>query len=86
MDVKMIFSAKIEPIELYNFVYIKFKSDGGFVLNNLIQDFLPYISHTFRVTSPSPSVSDKVVHFELTIQTSKLLMSMRPFIWYTYCG
>ena len=44
--------------------------------NPILKVFL----YNLGVTSTSPSVSDGVVHFKLTVQTAKLLSSLRPFI------
>ena len=63
MDFKMLFSAKI------TLLWIQYKLYGGFILKNLVENITIH-SHTLTVTSPSPSVSDRVVHFELTISTA----------------
>ena len=50
------------------------------------KDFLIHFLYIKTVTSPSLSVFERVVHFELMVSTAKLLSSIRPFIWYTYWG
>ena len=47
MDLKIIFSDKIELNELYTVLYIKFTSDGGIILKNTFEKIFPYISYTF---------------------------------------
>ena len=49
MNLKLIFCKNIKLFKLYNFTYIKYKSDGGIMLKNLIQNIVPYISYTFWV-------------------------------------
>ena len=83
----MVFRVKIGRFELYN--------------NDVHQNYIIWCNHTEKyiwkyflihylyiltLTSPSPSVFEIVVHFELSVSTAMLFSLMRPFIWYTYCG
>ena len=85
MDLKMVFSKKIALFELYNFavhhIHITWWHHTEKYIWNKFSIHFPYI---LTFTSPSPSVFERVVHFELTVSTAMLFSSMRPFIWYTY--
>ena len=87
MDFKMVFTEKIGPLYIYNFdvhqIYIIWWHHSE---KYIWIDFPIHFPYILTLTSPSPSVSDGMVHFELTVTTAKVLSSMRPFIWYTYWG
>ena len=87
MELKIIFSDKIELNELYNFIvhqiYIRWwNHTENYIWKNISIHFL----YSLTLTSPSPSVCEKVIHFELTVSTRQLLSSMWPFICSTYWG
>ena len=60
-------------------------SYGGYILYNLIKtNYTTHFEYSFSVTSTSLSICDKVIHFQLTVSTAKLLSSMKQLIRYTY--
>ena len=87
MDLNIVFSDKIGLLELYNFavhqIHIKWWHHTEKYIWNKFSIHFPYI---LTLTSPLPSVFERVVHFELTVSTAKLLSSITPLIWYTSLG
>ena len=77
----------IELLELYNFgvhhIYIVW---WHYITKFHWKYFQIYFLYISSVTSSSPSVSDRVVHVELTVPTANLLSSLRTFIWFAYWG
>ena len=87
MDLKMVFSKKIELFELYNLAVHQILILRWLHFEKFNWKFcLIHFQYILSVTSTSPSVSDGVVHFKLTVPTAKLLSSMRPFICFYILG
>ena len=83
----MVSGEKIDLFELYNFDVHQIYIAWWYYITKFNWKYFPlYFLYIFGVTLTSFSVSDGVVHVELTVPTAKLLSSIRPFIWYTYWG
>ena len=87
MAIKIISGDKIDLFELYNFGVHQIYVVRWHYNTKFNWKYFPiYLQYISGVTSTSPSLSDGVVHFELTVSTAQLLSSMKPFSWYTYWG
>ena len=81
MNLKMGFNVTIELFELSNFSVHQMLIQWWHNFGKFNRKHFPiHFQYIVNVSSNSPSVSDGVVYFELTVPIAKLLSLMRPFI------